>query len=185
MIKFDTKSVEVYNGQLLIPVASTLDLSEVERAMKDGKYIRVEISVPRHKRSLSANAYCWCLCQRIAEEMSKNARLMRKEEVYRRSIKELFEPVISPISNDDVKDMKEAWESRGIGWICEDLGESTLYGYTRLGFYMGSSRFDTKQMARLIDGLVQDAEALGIATKTRDELDILIEQWERDRMKQD
>lgn len=183
MIKVDTKTIDVYNNHLLIPVNKTIDLSEIYRAIKDGKFVHVEISVPRAKRSLSANAYCWVLCQRIAEEMSKGSRLMRKEEVYRRSIQELFEPKIMSIPNEDVKDWKETWQSRGIGWICEDLGEATIYGHTRLGFYNGSSRFDTKQMARLIDGLVQDAEALGIDVMNEQDRDNLLMQWEKDRLK--
>lgn len=183
MIKFDTKKIDTYAGNLLIPIPKGEDLAEIDRAMKNGKYIRVEISVPREKRSLSANNYCWALCQKIAEEMSKNDKVMKKEDVYRKAIVEMFNPITEAIGNDLVEDMKEAWESRGIGWICIDLGESTLYGQTKLGFYKGSSTFDSKEMSRLIDGLVQDAEALGLAVKSDEELNALIEQWERDRKK--
>lgn len=45
--------------------------------------------------------------------------------------------------------------------------------------YYGSSTFDTKQMARLIDNIVQDCKALGIETLTPQQLDALKEEWGR------
>jgi hypothetical protein len=44
-------------------------------------------------------------------------------------------------------------------------------------FYYGSSGYDTKQMSILIDGLVADAQELGIDTMTPTELAKLKTLW--------
>ena len=44
--------------------------------------------------------------------------------------------------------------------------------------YYGSSTFDTQQMSRLIDGLVQDCRALGLETLPPDKLALLKEAWD-------
>lgn len=43
--------------------------------------------------------------------------------------------------------------------------------------YNGSSSYDTKQMSRLIDYVVQDAKSLDIETMTDRELSLLKEGW--------
>ena len=43
--------------------------------------------------------------------------------------------------------------------------------------YYGSSTYDTKQMSRLIDNIVQDCQAVGIETLTPDKLALLLEEW--------
>lgn len=50
----------------------------------DSKPLEVEIRRKRKKRSLSANAYCWVLCQKIAERI----RFLTKEDVYRHAHRE-------------------------------------------------------------------------------------------------
>ena len=44
--------------------------------------------------------------------------------------------------------------------------------------YHGSSTYDTQQMSRLIDNLVQDCKALDIETLTPDKLALLKEAWD-------
>lgn len=182
-MKFDTKQIEVYNGRLIIPIPQGASLEILEKAKKGDKFLHVEIDLQKHKkpRSLSSNAYMWVLCQQIAEVLSNNGPVIKKEDVYRQAIKDMFAPITSQVANEDVKDMKEMWESRGIGWICEDAGESTLYGQTNLNFYVGSSQFDTEKMSRLLDGIVQDAQALDIDVKSEEERDEMLRNWEKDR----
>lgn len=44
-------------------------------------------------------------------------------------------------------------------------------------FYYGSSCYNSKQMARLIDAVLQDCEAGGIETMPRKEIDSLVNSW--------
>lgn len=45
--------------------------------------------------------------------------------------------------------------------------------------YYGSSTYDTDEMARLIDEIVNEAKELGIETMPPEELDCLIKSWRR------
>ena len=48
----------------------------------------------------------------------------------------------------------------------------------RARVYLGSSKFDSKEMSRVIDGLVQDCKEQGIDTMPPDELERLIGEWQ-------
>ena len=43
--------------------------------------------------------------------------------------------------------------------------------------YYGSSTYDTEQMSRLIDNVVQDCKALDIETETPERLAMMMEAW--------
>lgn len=49
--------------------------------------------------------------------------------------------------------------------------------------YYGSSTFDTRQMSRMIDNLIQDARSVGIETMAPDKLAALLGEWEVKREK--
>lgn len=124
-----------------------------------------EIKEHKNKRSLDANGYCWVLCKKIADKLH-----ITKEEVYRKNIKEMGKYEILPIRNEAVSTFINAWTSKGIGWICESLAKSKFDGFTNLIAYYGSSVYDSKEMALLLDSIVQEAQALDIDTLTPDEI---------------
>ena len=61
----------------------------------------------------------------------------------------------------------------------EKAGESILNGkkFIHYKVYKGSSEMNTKEMSILIDGIVQEAKALGIETLPPNELQSLKESW--------
>lgn len=124
-----------------------------------------EIKEHKNKRSLDANGYCWVLCKKIADKLH-----ITKEEVYRKNIKEMGKYEIFPIRNEAVETFINAWTGKGIGWICESLAKSKFDGFTNLIAYYGSSVYDSKEMALLLDSIVQEAQALDIDTLTPDEI---------------
>ena len=135
--------------------------------------VRVEIKKWRKKRSLDANAYAWVLIDKIAQ-----AARVDKITVYRQAIKEIGG--VSQIvcaHTEAVDKLREGWEAHGLGWQT-DTTPSKLDGCTNVILYYGSSVYDSKQMAALIDSLVQDAQALGIETLPPAELARLQSQWE-------
>lgn len=141
--------------------------------MKEGKVYEAELKEHRERRSLDANSYFWVLCGKLASKVG-----LSKEEVYRTLIKNVgdnFE--IVPIRNDAVDKWISNWESKGIGWVCDILGESKLDGYTNIITYYGSSTYDTKQMSSLINLIVQDCKEQGIETMTPAELSLMLEYW--------
>ena len=58
------------------------------------------------------------------------------------------------------------------------MTESKLPGCTNVILYYGSSTYDSKQMARLIDNIIQDCKAVGIETATPAEIDAMKARWE-------
>lgn len=69
-----------------------------------------------------------------------------------------------PLRNDAAEGFKAKWGKNGLGWFCEDLGESKLNGYTKLIAYYGSSTYNTQEMTRLIDAVIYDCKEQGIDT---------------------
>ena len=132
----------------------------------------IEAKKHRNKRSLDANAYCWVLCEKLAVKMN-----ISKEEVYKQEIMMVGKSVIVPIKNEEVEYFKSAWENKGLGYICESLGNSKIAGYENLRLYYGSSSYNTKDMSRLIDSIVEDCKLQGIETATPEELARLKETW--------
>ena len=69
-------------------------------------------------------------------------------------------------------------------WVGNHLGRQVkIFDAYRCGAVniirvFGSSDYDTSQMARFIDGLVQDAQALGIETKDPAYIKSLLDSWE-------
>ena len=57
------------------------------------------------------------------------------------------------------------------------MDDSKFPGYKKVFAYYGSSKYDTKEMSRLIDNLMQDAEALGLVVDQR-EASLLKEAWD-------
>ena len=132
-----------------------------------------ELKAKRHKRSLDANAYCWVLCQKIAEAV----RNITKEEVYKRAVRQYGQFEIVPIREDAADEFIRKWQGRGTGWLAERQDSSKLPGYVRVITYFGSSVYSRGEMSVLLDALVCEAKELGIETATPEELARIREEW--------
>ncbi len=159
-------------GKQTLSLALHADGRALYDAYKD-KLLTVSVKEYRQKRSLDANAYFWVLCDRLAEHLK-----IPKEDIYKEYIQNVGgNSYISPVLDAEKDKAIRFWESRGLGWFCEDTGTSKLAGCTNIIFYAGSSAFDTAQMSRLIDNIVQDCKAVGIETLTPEELLRIKEDW--------
>lgn len=124
----------------------------------------------RKKRSLDANAYAWAMITKIADAMRAS-----KEEVYLTMLKRYGQSsVVSVIEEaaDIFKRSVKYWE---------DFGEADLNGkhFIHIKVFMGSSEFDTKQMAILIDGIVSECKELNIETMQPNEIERLKGEWNK------
>lgn len=130
----------------------------------------------RRKRSLDANDYLWVLCTKIAEKLQDGKTMVTKEEVYRKHIEAVgkYEPLA--IAEDAVERFLMIWARNGTGWLAKVV-DSKLDGCKKVFAYYGSSVYDTKEMSRLIDSVIEDARALGIETMPPAELDALLDEW--------
>lgn len=136
----------------------------------DNKPYIISIDRQKRKRSLNANAYMWQMCQKIAEKVGAT-----KETVYRKNIREVgsFETV-ELISAGAARFIR-SWESNGLGWVAEPISERG--GYMTVIAYYGSSSYNTAEMSRLVEAVVEEAKALGVETMTPLELDRLKAAW--------
>lgn len=136
------------------------------------KDLRVSLKKWREKRSNDANSYFWVLLDKLAEQLRKS-----KTEIYRAYIKEIggVSDTVC-VKNKAVEDLCKAWNSKGIGWQTDTM-PSKIEGCTNVILYYGSSMYDTAQMSRLLDLLIQDCEAQGISTLTPREIEELKRRW--------
>ena len=183
-MKWTTNNIELLRSPLgvmvVIPAPHDNDLAKLD---KDKEYV-IEIKKKSKSRSMNANAYCWVLCQKIAEVMS-NHSYMSKEDVYRKAIKDCSHFSYVPVREDAIERYIQIWQAHGIGWLAEDAGEcQSLKGYHNIMCYHGSSVYNTKEMARLIDCLIDECEQLGIKLEPSEYIQSLIEGWESEQTKE-
>lgn len=128
--------------------------------------------IRRKGRSLDANAYCWVLLDKLAAHYG-----VARENVYRQEIQSIggVSEVLC-LREKAVEAFCRSWERNGIGWMT-DTGPSKLKGCVNVTVWYGSSVYDTEQMARLIDAIVQDCRDVGIETMTPREMDALVSRW--------
>lgn len=146
--------------------ASKSDIKAIE-ALKDNELI-VTIKKYTKARSLSQNAYLWSLLAQIGNKLNRS-----KEQVYRDYVKDYGVFEILPIKNDAVNSFVSKWSKNGLGWLCEDLGDSKLNGYTKIIAYFGSSTYNSEEMRRLLDAVIKDCEEMGINTMAINEAMLL------------
>lgn len=142
------------------------------RGLDDKPYI-LSIAERRNKRSTDANAYFWALCNQLSAKTR-----VAPDEIYRDLIRHVggnFDVLC--MVDQAVEPFIRHWSSKGIGWVAEVIGESKLRGCTNVRAFYGSSEYDTAQMARLIDLMVQECRQQGIATDD-DRIRTLLEEWD-------
>lgn len=145
---------------------------------KQGKVYVAELKEFREKRSLDANAYCWKLLDELASAVGST-----KEELYLRYVKECGPFKDFTMTEDEARTFRTAWGKLGTGWPTEQVDYTPDGEKVVVRAYYGSSTYNTKQMSRLIDSVVQDCMAVGVETLTPDKLSLLKEDWNAQRNK--
>ena len=152
--------------RVIAEVASYID------SLEDAKQYVMTIKEKKKKRSLDANSYFWLLCDKLAEKTR-----IPKTEIYRNYIKEIGGVSDTVCVLDKAVDkLCEEWEQNGLGWQT-DRYRSKMKGCTNVVLYYGSSTYDSKQMSRLIELIVQDCNINEIETLPPEQLQMLNEEW--------
>ena len=140
--------------------------------MIPGKKYVAEIKEFRKKRSLDSNNYFWQLCDQIANKLGRT-----KEDIYIDYIKAVGVFKDFHLTREDAPTLRTAWSMLGTGWPTEEVDYQQDGDGVVVRAYYGSSRYNAKQMSRIIDMAVQDAKSLGIETLTPDELARMNIEW--------
>ena len=148
-------------------------MSRIFESLEADKSYTLTLKEHKRKRSLNANSYCWVLIDKLACRLHES-----KEDIYRSYIKQIGgNNEIVCVKNKAVKRLRDGWANNGIGY-CTDVMPSKIEGCTNVILYFGSSTYDTAQMSRLLDLIIEDCRALGIETENPRELESLINSWE-------
>ena len=148
------------------------ELASYIDSLSDDKEYKIEVKEVKQKRSLNANAYAWKLLDELAQKLH-----IGKNELYRTYIKDVGgNTEIICIQDKALKHFKEIWEQGHVGRFVEEM-PSKIKGCTNLMVYTGSSDFNTADMSRLIELIVQDCIENDIPTYNQEELDRLCNEW--------
>lgn len=128
-----------------------------------------EIREAPKKRSLDSNAYLWILADKLADKLKTT-----KEQVYRQAIDSVgvFEE-IKVNTPEAGQRFKRIWMQNGLGWLTKTIDDTTILAY------YGSSTYDSKQMARLIDFLQEECMNQGIEVRPQWEVDAMLTEWDK------
>lgn len=147
-------------------------LFQVASGLAEGKTFDVTIEPHKEKRSLNANNYSWLIQGEIAKVLNKPLDEIHKQMIMQYGVLETISVV------------KEAWEScqRAFDyWMI--LGEGQVNGRTfvhaRVG--VGTHQYNTKEMAKFINGIVEEARSLDIQTFEDKRIQELVTKWEQQR----
>lgn len=155
---------QTIDGRIIISFlcgdGNLLELEELQ-----GADIDITIEKHRKKRSLNANAYLWVLCDKIAQKVGYISR----EDVYIDMLKNYgrFEDVL--IREDAARSFMRMCKYKEILYEMD--------GWTCIRVYQGSHEYNSKEMSILVDGVVAEAQELGIETLTPDEIARMEATW--------
>lgn len=145
---------------------------EVFDSLRD-KELKIEIKENKPGRSLNANAYFHKLVDLIAEAVGSS-----HVEIHNSMIARYGQP------DDEIKNIIMAdripWNKLDTIHLRPTLATRTLDDGELYRVYIvmrGSHTYDTKEMARLIDGVVSEAKDLGVETLPPQEIERMKQQW--------
>ena len=149
-------------GDLTVTLTLPRHHAEDIRALMDCE-IDAEINKYREKRSMSQNAYAWTLITKIAQSINPP---MNKGEVYVEMLKRYGQGGFISIQADKASNVTRAFDY----YVQKGEGEVNGKKFLHYMVYIGSSKYNTKEMSTFISGIVEEAKDLGIETLTPDEI---------------
>lgn len=139
--------------------------------IKDCERLSITAKKWRQKRSLDANSYCWTIISKIAEKINSS-----KDEVYEEMLQKYgyFYQDEEGYISITVKAEVDMSKIAGHWKFLKTNGKFTSYLMIK-----GSSEYDSRQMAKFIDCIVEEAKLLGIETMTPAELERIKAAWQK------
>lgn len=154
-------------------VTFEVDSFDEIRGMEE-KELSIEITTRRNKRSLNANAYFHVLMGKIAEKLKISKQRAKNLLLAKYGQREILEDgplIISILSNVDMLERED------IHCVPVGYGEVNGKDFTHWAVLKPSHEYDTKEMAELIDGTIEDAKELGIETLSENEIRRMEAAW--------
>lgn len=168
------------DGDLIVSfaIADEAQLEWLEKT--ENQELVIEAKRYREPRSLSANNYFWKLCELIAQKMGSTQDEVHDLMLYRYGVRgdmtfptEMLPAMLAQF--DIVKELrryKEYYSSEG-----SEIKERYII---EARCWVGSRFYNTEEMARLIDGTVNDAKEQGVDLLDPNEIERLVKEWKGD-----
>ena len=157
------------NWVVFLNVDKSEDLTKLNDIIDDDKVKSVEIKHYKEKRSLDANAYLWVILNEMAKKLTST-----DEEIYIEMLKRYGakDYIAAPKESEDI--LKRVYK------IVEPIKDCTINSTQAVTYRLirGSSTYDTLEFSKLLDGVVSEAQELGIDTMTPEQRQKLIDEWE-------
>lgn len=156
-------------------VTLLLDTTNMEHIERLSKLEKLTIAIKKFfkKRSKDANAYFHVLVNELARYYSMSDTDMKiKMNLDYGTIARFEDGRIKGCKVPDGTDMKEIYQYSK--WYKSDENGDDCYI-----FYKETHTLNTKEMAQLINGVIQECENAGIETKPKAEIDSLLREWDK------
>ena len=154
-------------------VTFEVDSLDELRGMED-KEITLEAKISRNKRSLNANAYFHVLVGKIAEKLHISKQRAKNILLGKYGQREILDQGPMIVTIIETVDMLEREDIH-----CVPVGHGVVKGknFTHWAVLKPSHEYDTREMAALIDGTIEDAKELEIETMTPAEIERMKASW--------
>ena len=177
MIDLTGRLLEVFKDfktrQYVLSIAINEDAVAVSPLLNED--IVLKLARKKDRRSLDSNSYFHILTRKLAEKIGVSETYCKNHLIASYGQVELFEDeAIIYKTNAPEEYMMEREEIHSkLVKISEENGKS-IYFYR---LYRGSHTYNREEMARLIEGTVQECKAQGIETATPDEIANMEQVW--------
>ena len=140
---------------------------EDRRDLRPGQIMRLKASEWREKRSLDANGLLWHCIDKIASALK-----LDKWDVYLMMLKRYGVFTYGVFRENHLDQIRHMWRTS------EVVGEVNVNGEKGIQvlLYFGSSTYDTKEFSRLLDGVIDEMEQMGLETPDQAEAERLLKE---------
>ena len=164
--------VDIYERKSIVLMELEARPEELEKLQ--GKTLSVELKQFREKRTLDANRYYWQLVTKLADAISQSNSWVHNWMLREYGELEVLDGQLVQIA---IRDSEAAQYKVERAETYHLKPTSNVFvgndGSMYRTYYMvrGSSTYNTKEMSRLINGLISECKEVGIETLTPDEID--------------
>ena len=144
------------------------EVEKLKKIIDSEKPKVIDISIKTEKRSLDSNSYMWTLINKIAIKNSST-----EKEIYKIMLRDYGAKEYAVAKIEIRKELMKAYK------FVEIVKDVKVDGKAGKLFRLirGTSTYDTKEMSIMINGIVEEAKALGIQTVSQKEIDEMIERY--------
>ena len=173
-LKTIAKNIKIqYNSKMEQEIVLTLSeriksIDELKDAVDKGKRLNVEIKPYRAKRSNDANAMLWVILGKMAEVLRTD-----KDSVYMTMLERYGQYIPVIVKPEAVGKLTQEWK------IVKEIGRGKIGGKdgVQLLCYFGSHTYDSREFSILLNGVVDEAIAIGVDVISDSEKNLLISEW--------